>query len=213
MGRSADVLEVGHWDEQYRAPDLPWDTGEPSTELRRVLIEQSVLTGRAIELGCGTGANAVWLTQQGFDVTAIDLSPRAIDRAQHRAAEAGARVDFLTGNLLDTTDLQGPFDFFLDCGCYHAVRLAEAGGYLRTLRRILRPGATGLVLTGNAREPEDKVGPPVLFGRQLLGEWERDFEVLSLRPFRFDPTPGDGHRYLGWSCFVRRAPQVADGQE
>ena len=51
--------------------------------------------GRALELGCGTGTNTVWLAQHGFDCTGVDLSPRAIARARQRADEAGVQVNFL----------------------------------------------------------------------------------------------------------------------
>ena len=59
------------------------------------------------------------------------------------------------------------------------------------------------MLTGNAAEPEDAVGPPVLHERQLRREFARLFEVVRLRPFRFDAPEGE-KAYLGWSCFLRR---------
>src|SRR5262249_51359976 len=89
-----------HWDERYAKGETPWDTGQPSSELRRVLPEISLRPCRALELGCGSGTNAVWLAQQGFDVTAIDLSPLAVERARRRAEAAGARVRFLVADVL-----------------------------------------------------------------------------------------------------------------
>lgn len=68
---------------------------------------------------------------------------------------------------------------------------------------MLESGALGLVLTGNAGEPEEEVGPPVLEEREVRREFDGLFEILRLRAFRFDPTPW-GRRYLGWSCLVRR---------
>jgi SAM-dependent methyltransferase len=158
---------------------------------------------RALELGCGTGVNAVWLARRGFAVTGVDLSPLAIGRARRRAAGAGLAPRFLAADLTRPGVLRGPFDFFFDRGCYHAVRLADAAAYLQTLRRVTRPGSVGLVLTGNAAEPEDEVGPPVVEGWQLREELGSLFDILELRPFPFDaPRPGDW-RYLGWSCLLR----------
>ena len=71
------MAELEHWEERYRKGETPWDTGHPSTELQRVIREEKIRPCRAIELGCGTGNNAVWLAQQGFDVTAVDLSSLA----------------------------------------------------------------------------------------------------------------------------------------
>src|SRR5690348_1970681 len=111
------MSDLTRWDERYEKGDTPWETGQPSSELRRVLAEVPVPPCRALELGCGTGANAVWLARQGFDITALDLSPRAIERACQRAEEAGVSVRFLAADVLNPpAELAGPFDFFFDRG-------------------------------------------------------------------------------------------------
>src|SRR5262249_19783406 len=107
-------------------------------------------------------------------------------------------------DLLRPDVLEGPFDFFFDRGCYHAVRLADGPGYLRTLQRVTRPGTVGLVLLGNAAEPEDEAGPPVLEEWEVRAEFGGLFDIVQLRPFRFDPAWPGAKRYLGWSCLLRR---------
>jgi len=204
MLSGAAVCDPGHWDAQYRAGPVPWDTPRPCGELRRVLAGYGVRPCRALEAGCGTGGNAVWLASRGFDVVAVDLSRVALRRARRCAAAAGVGVRFVAADLTDAAlSLGGPFDFFFDRGCYHAVRLADGPAYLRTLRRLTRPGALGLVLMGNAAEPEDAVGPPVLTEAEVRAEWGSTFDLVRLRAFRFDPSH-DNKRYLGWSCLVRR---------
>jgi SAM-dependent methyltransferase len=209
---STAVLDAGHWDAQYQSGPLPWETGRPSTELRRVLAERHIRPCRVIELGCGTGTNAVWLAAQGFQVTAVDLSPVAIRRARRRARAAGMAVHFLACDLRHWRSLGGPFDFFFDRGCYHALRLEDRAGYFATLEHILRPGALGLVLLGNDREPRDEVGPPTLGEGAIRQEFGQLFDVVQLREFRFDAPPGGGKRYLAWSCLVQRKP-AAQGKE
>lgn len=192
------------WEERYRTGETPWDTGQPSSELGRVLAEGLVKPGRAVELGCGTGTNAVWLAQQGFDVTAIDLSALALERARRRAEGAGARVRFLEGDVLHPpAELTGPFDFVFDRGCYHVVRRENVRDYLETLRRLTRPGTLALVLAGNAREPHDP-GPPVVSEEEIRTELGSLFDILHLREFRFDQAEGIPIRFLGWSCLLRR---------
>jgi len=195
---------VTHWDRQYRQGDPIWDSDRPTSELKRVVLGDRIAPCRAVELGCGTGTNAVWLAQHGFAVAAIDVSPGAVERARGRAEKAGVSVCFLTGDLRDADQLGGPYDFFVDCGCYGAVQLGDRAGYLEAVARLTRPGALGLVLTGNDREPEDEEGPPVLSEGQLRADFGRLFEVLRLRAFRFDAHQGNGKEYLGWSCLVRR---------
>src|SRR3954470_20139349 len=144
------MSDIARWDDRYEKGDTPWETGQPSSELQRVVAEVPIKPCRALELGCGTGASAVWLAQQGFDVTALDLSTSAIERARRRAAEAGANVRFLTADVLQPPpELAGPFDFVFDRGCYHVVRREDVKAYLETLRRLTRPGTLALVLAGN----------------------------------------------------------------
>lgn len=200
----AAVLQAEHWDAQYRTKKPIWDTDRPCSELKRVLGDYRIRPCRAVELGCGTGTNAVWLALHGFQVTGIDLSERAIVQARRRAVASHAYVHLVMGDLQDPSVLKGPYDFFLDCGCYHAARLGDAEGYLRAMERITRPGSCGLVLMGNAQEAEEPEGPPTLDQETIVAEWGPRFEIVHLRPFRFDPPQRGGRRYLGWSCFVRR---------
>ncbi len=201
------MADATRWDERYEKGDTPWETGAPSTELQRVLGETAVPPGPALELGCGTGASAVWLARQGFDVTAVDISPLAIERARRRAEQAGVGVRFLTADVLrPPEELGGPFDFFFDRGCYHVVRREDVAGYLRTLERLTRPGSVGLVLAGNAREPHEP-GPPVVSEEEIRAELGSLFDVVRLREFRFDQVEEGGVRFLGWSCLLRRAEE------
>jgi SAM-dependent methyltransferase len=200
------MSDVERWEQRYRTGDIPWDTGRPSSELQRVLAEERMAPCRTIELGCGTGSNAVWLAAQGFDVTAVDVSPLAIEGARQRASAAGVSVRFLQADVLQPPDLGGPYRFFFDRGCYHVVRRDhDVQAYLQTLERITEPGTVGLVLTGNAREPHDP-GPPVVDEETIHQELGRAFEIVRLREFRFDEAPGVPARFLGWSCLLRRKP-------
>jgi methyl halide transferase len=202
--------EMEHWDSRYRAGDLPWDTGRPSAELIRRLQQNPVKPCRAIEFGCGTGSNAVWLALQGFDVTGIDISPLAIAAANDRAKHAGVSVRFLCADVTEMPDLGPPFEFFFDRGCYHAVRRVGATAFLKALEKATEPGAIGIVLTGNSKE-ERKPGPPVVSEQTIRDELGRSFEILSLEEFRFDQDEADGHRHLGWSVLLRKhAPGLED---
>jgi methyl halide transferase len=192
-----------HWEEYYRSGNPPWDTGRTSSELIRIVESEHINPCRAIELGCGTGTNAVWLAQHGFEVTAIDLVPLAIERAIDRAAKAGVKIRFLSHDLLALPDLGEPFDFLFDRGCYHAVRRENATGYLDAIDRLLRPGATGLILAGNAKEPQDP-GPPVVSEEELRSELGSRFEIVALREFRFDDALGTGFKPLAWSCLLQK---------
>jgi SAM-dependent methyltransferase len=191
------------WNEHYRDGNLPWDTGHPSAELVRVIKEYQIPAERALEIGCGTGTNSVWLAEQGFDVTGLDLAPLAIQRAQERAKSAGVAAQFLVADVLQLPDLGAPFDFFFDRGCYHAVRRESPDRYASAVAAQLAPGARGLILAGNAREPHDP-GPPVVTEEEIRKELGAAFAILELREFRFDEAPNIPFRFLGWSCLVAK---------
>src|SRR5690606_12532387 len=73
------------WNEHYLRGELPWDTDEPDPHLIDLVRSGVVDRGRALEVGCGTGTNAVWLAGQGFDVVGVDIADRAIEMAHARA--------------------------------------------------------------------------------------------------------------------------------
>jgi len=193
------MSESAHWNERYQKGETPWDTGQPSGELQRVVAEDGIVPCRAVELGCGTGTNALWLAQQGFDVTGIDLARLAIEKARQKATWAGVPIHFLVADILNLPDLGKPFGFLLDRGCYHAVRRDNAADYVQAIDRLLRPGGIGLILAGNAREPHEP-GPPVVSEEEIHREVGRVFTIRRLREFRFDPPPGTNERFLAWSC-------------
>src|SRR5580765_705569 len=191
------------WNDRYRDGDLPWDTGRPSSELQRVVRQNAIPPCRALEIGCGTGTNSVWLAQQGFEVTGVDLAPLAVELAEKRARSAGIHARFAVADMLDLADLGGPFGFFFDRGCYHAVRRSAPDKYAPAVARQLSSGARGLILAGNAREPHDP-GPPVVTEEQIRDELGLAFEILDLHEFRFDEVPGVPEQFLGWSCLVEK---------
>jgi SAM-dependent methyltransferase len=171
--------------------------------LQRACSQHSIQPSRALELGCGTGTNCVWLAQQGFAVTGVDVAPLAVERAEKRARDAGVLAHFLVGDVLQLPDLDGPFAFFFDRGCYHAVRRGAPQQYAPAVARQLAAGGRGLILAGNAREPHDP-GPPVVSEEQIRDELGAVFRILDLHEFRFDEAPGVPARFLGWSCLVEK---------
>lgn len=190
------------WNEHYRTGHTPWDSGIPSRELVRVLQEEQIAPCRAVELGCGTGTNAIFLAQQGFEVTAIDLSPRALEPAIRRAEEADVEINFLQGDLCRFETSLEPFDFVFDRGCYHSVKKPDLPGFLETVRRLTRPGSRWLALTGNANE-QTEFGPPRLHEHEIRADLGGLFDFQFIREIRFEDK-GHVEGPLGWSCLMTR---------
>jgi|HubBroStandDraft_6_1064221.scaffolds.fasta_scaffold165638_2 SAM-dependent methyltransferase len=192
------------WNERYVLHETPWDSGVPSKELMRVLDGEKIHPCRTAELGCGTGTNSIYLASRGFNVTGLDCSSVALSQARTKAAEAGADVQFLEADLCRFNLELEPFDFIFDRGCYHSVRRIDVAGFLKTLRKLSRPGTRYLVLTGNANE--EGPGPPRVHEHEIRIDLEGLFEIQFIREFRFEVTdPPEG--FLAWSCLMTRRSQ------
>lgn len=195
-----DEIEA-EYRQKYVTGDAPWDSGVPNAELVRA-IETARLPGTtALELGCGTGTNAIALARHGYRVTAVDLVDVAIARGREKACRAGVEVDFRAGDLT-RMDLGGPYDVLFDSGLYHGQRTRDLAGFLAVLERVTRPGTRWLSLAGNANETDER-GPPVVTEDEFREELGPLFEILDVREFRL-VTNREGLRPLFWSILMRR---------
>ncbi|MBI4601161.1 MAG: methyltransferase domain-containing protein [Planctomycetes bacterium] len=205
LQRGLDVAgDLERWDSAYRdGRRPPWDTGRPSSELRAAVERDDLRPCRAVELGCGTGTNVVFLASRGFDATGIDIAPTALERARRKAREAGARASFVLADVLAPPELE-PFDLVFDRGCYHGLRRGGAAEYLEALRRLTRPGARVLLLAGNANEPPPHYGPPRVKEEELRGDLGGLFAFERLVETRFDTQEPSAKGALSWSALLVR---------
>lgn len=167
------------WDERYRADDRVW-SGRPNGAL---VAEVGAMTpGRVLDVGCGEGADAVWLARQGWDVTALEVSSVALERARRHAADAGVDVTWHHGPLLGAPFAAGAFD--LVSAQYPALLATPGHDAERMLADLVAPGGVLLVVhhvvdLEHAREhgfdPADYVSPADV--RAVLGSgWDVAFD-------------------------------------
>jgi len=131
-------VDTPEWKDFYgdRARPVPFFAAKPDENLVSYLERGLVPRGRALDLGCGPGRNALRLAAAGFSVDAVDLSPAAVEWAQERAGDADVR--FMCGDAF-TLDL-GEYDFVYDSGCFHHLPPHRRVSYLSLLDRCLKPG-------------------------------------------------------------------------
>jgi SAM-dependent methyltransferase len=128
----------------YRYFRMPWEGG-PRHELVDVVESGRIAPGRAIDLGSGTGSNAIFLAQHGFDVTGVDFVASAIERARQSAGEAGVAVRFVLDDLTQMRQVEGTFDFLVDHGTLDDLRPKDRDLYLQNLLVLSRPGSQYLL--------------------------------------------------------------------
>ncbi|MFF1920067.1 class I SAM-dependent methyltransferase [Streptomyces sp. NPDC058221] len=131
------------WDGFYadRSKPVPFFVPKPDENLDSLLDRGLIGPGRALDLGCGPGRNAIHLASRGFEVDAVDLSPAAIDWAESRAAEAGVTVRFRCGDAFDLLSAHDRrYDLIYDSGCFHHLPPHRRISYRALLERVLAPG-------------------------------------------------------------------------
>jgi len=111
--------------------DLPWHRDEPWPMLERVVHDRGE-GGRAVDLGCGAGIYSVYLAEQGYDVTGVDLMPEAVEMAADRADAAGVDLTLSEADILQWRG-DGPYDLVLDASCMHSFTGVDRDAYHRRL--------------------------------------------------------------------------------
>ena len=197
------LLEL--WDGSYRGGKRPfWDAGLASGELRRVVEQGIVRPGPAVDLGCGSGTDAIYLASKGFDVTAIDIAPTALSLGREKAERAGVKVRWLLANVLSLPQLK-PFEFIFDRGCYHEVRFDNAAAYVETVRRLSQPGRTRfLLLAGNPNEAPVQYAPPQVAEEDIRSDFSPLFDFEWVKETRFETSNPAARGPLAWSVMLRR---------
>lgn len=154
----------------------PWDSGKSPPELvAEVEGADALPAGRALDLGCGTGTNSVYLASHGWEVTGIDLVGRAVAAARRKARAASVSPRLLHGDVTHLGELsvgQG-YGLVLDLGCFHSIPAERREAYAEGVTRAAAPGAI-LLLFGFAPGAM-RLGPAGVtageLGRRLEG-WE-----------------------------------------
>src|SRR5256886_2994546 len=148
-------LWFGLWYWMPRRP--PWDTGITPPEVERFVASHA--PGRAVDLGCGTGTNAVYLARHGWSAMGVDFAGRAIAKARRRARDAGVSCTFFVGDVA-ALEVPGPFDLALDIGCLHSISVSNRAAYATGLARAVRSGGTYLLYPFAPRGPAAGPAPP-----------------------------------------------------
>jgi SAM-dependent methyltransferase len=194
------------WNSTYASDQVPWDTGEPEPYLVEVVQQGLVPGGRALEIGCGTGTDAIWLDKQGYDVLALDIAPLAIERARAKAkAASAAHCQFEVRDFLDGEPMQGSFQFVFDRGCFHVFDAKEQQtAFASRVASLLAPNGVWLSLIGSTEGPAREMGPPRRSAHEIVSAVEPYLELATMRAIQFAPVPGETAAPRAWLCLWRR---------
>jgi len=143
------------WDKRYASVESLW-----SPKPNRFLVAEvaELAPGRALDLACGEGQNAIWLATLGWEVTGVDYSEVAIAKANARAERDAVRADFVCADLVSYEPEAAAFDLVLVL--YLHIPGAERHGVLDSAAAALAPGGTFILLGHDSTNLTDGVGGP-----------------------------------------------------
>ncbi|MBW2220772.1 MAG: methyltransferase domain-containing protein, partial [Deltaproteobacteria bacterium] len=146
---------------RYKSGDTPWDAGQPDFNLIETVIKNPVLSCKALDVGCGTGDNSIWLSQKGFQVTGTDIADIAIEKAKEKASKAKVKCDFILDDFIKNKIDGGPFGFVFDRGCFHSFSSeGDRRRFAQNVAAHLEEAGLWLTIVGNADEDRRGPGPP-----------------------------------------------------
>ena len=179
---------------------MPWDTGLPEPLLVEFVTSGGVAPGRTLEIGAGTGTNAIWLAERGFDVLGVDVSPLAVEKAHAKMEGRALRCRFATFDFLAAPAPDGPFQFVFDRGCFHVFdEPEERARFAAQVAAALAPGGLWLSLIGSTEGPARETGPPRRSAQEVALAIEPALEIVELRSAEFR-----GNDAMAWFCLSRR---------
>ena len=151
----ATGLDSGGWDRRYSGRDLVW-TAQPNRFL--VAETEALAPGRAIDLACGEGRNAIWLAERGWHAVGVDFSGIGLQKAREFAAARGVSVAWVLADLLEYHPEPRAFDLALIF--YLQLPAAQRRSVVRAAAEAVAPGGTFLLVAHDSSNLQHGHGGP-----------------------------------------------------
>ena len=189
--------ESSYWNDAYKATP-PWDIGRPQPVFVELEKKGEMEPGSVIDIGCGTGENAILLAESGYTVTGVDAAPIAIDTARAKAKARNVTVEFHIRNALNLNLGQSRFDNAIDSGLFHTFYDNERPVYAKEVAESLREGGKYFMMCFSENEPTDWGGPRRVSRAEIQNTFSPLFQINYIHDALFATRIHDkgGKAYL-----------------
>ena len=194
---------TNRFEDRYKSGDLPWDIKRPDSNLVNTIKTHQIKAGKGLDVGCGTGDNVIWLSQQGFKMTGVDFASTAIELAHQKAKKMNVTASFHTLDFLTDQVPGGPFSFVFDRGCFHTFDTDEERSlYAKNVYKLLKRDGWWLTIAGNYDDGRLDIGPPKRKAVEIVQAVEPWFNIISLLSGRFDSNDPIPSKI--WICLMQK---------
>jgi SAM-dependent methyltransferase len=184
---------------EYDLTEIPWHSDEPDQELVDLIEGGEIKPHLVLDVGCGAGTDAIYLSAIGCEVTAIDISYEAVRIAKQRAARERVKVNFIADNFMEFYFHDQIFDFINDRGCFHHINPRDRHKFAVRINDLLKNNGYYFLRCWSDKAEETERGPYRLSKDEIRDTFSRFFTVGEIRDFRFG---GKGAR--GYACLMRK---------
>jgi cyclopropane fatty-acyl-phospholipid synthase-like methyltransferase len=160
----------------------PWEVGRPQQAFVNVADR---ISGVVLDVGCGTGENALFFAKRGCSVTGIDFLEEPIQRAKRKAVERGVQAAFVVKDALTLKDWSERFDNVIDSGLFHVFSDDNRQRYVEGVANVLKPNGRLFLLCFSDEEPGTQ-GPRRIRKEELQAAFAEGWNIEAIEPSRFE---------------------------
>ncbi len=197
------MTEENRFIDRYKTGNTPWAHQHPDFNLMDVIQQKNIKPCKAFEPGCGLGVESVWLAQHGFEVTAMDVSELALEKARKLAGSSAERIHWLAMDIMKDEPLIEEYGFIFDRGFFHTFDTFEERNIVaKKLASSLKKDGLWLSLMGNKDGVPVRTGPPLLTATDIVLAVDPFFEIISLQVSVFGNEEANPHKI--WRCLMKK---------
>lgn len=191
------------FEQRYKTENTPWELGRVDANLVNILAKRNIKTGRILDVGCGIGTCTIWLAENGYKATGIDVSGTAIRKAKEKAREKGIFPTFHKRNFLKETVKERHFDFLFDRGCFHSLDTDEdRAGFAENAAFHLKENGLWFCISGNSDDDREAEGPPRRSATEIVTAVEPFFKIQFIAAGLMDSDSKPAPK--AWICLMQK---------
>lgn len=190
---------INHYENGF----MPWVHKNPDFNLVEMVENWPIKPCKALEFGCGTGVDSIWLKQNGFNIRAVDVSPIAIKMANENAETLEEKPNFEVFDFLKNDLPRSEYDFVFDRGVFHGNdNLTDRKILAEKISNTLTEEGLWLSLIGSSDGEKTNPGPPLRSASEIVAAIEPFFKILAIRASYFGSDMEKPSRI--WVCLMRK---------